>query len=309
MDKPNDLIHSCDGSMDDLPAFLRSDWEGNPASQVPDEQQPDLHEEPEIYAQVRIIGIGEIGTKMVEVLQRGRLSALAKFLVLSKEDELLVGFIAKSDLVVIVASLNEAIEDLAQWVAKTSKEAGALTLRFSEDSFRSISDGHTNTTNQLNQFEVLDASVTYYADDSDDDEDRVCHLVDPIAFHAVANLVIAVNVQGVICVDYYDIKAVFDSGHYARFAYVLAAAGADPATRLEQVLESGRLSRELAGAKRILVAMSASEVPSTGLETIYQVMNIVRRHCRDDAQIVFSMNELTECAPGTFSVGVYTVGQ
>lgn len=306
MDKPTDLIHLYDGSNDDLPAFLRPGWKG--ATEV-EEQQPTLLEEPEIYAQVRIIGIGDAGSRMVKILQRGRLSALAEFVVLDKEDDRLTWFVDGADLVVIIASLSEAADGLAQWAAKISKEAGVLTLRFSEDLRGCLPTANTISTTQIERFEFLDACVTYFQDEPEDDENRACQPVDPISFHAVADLVTAVNVQGLICTDFNDIRAVFDHGQHARFARVFAAAGADPAIRLEQVLKSGQLSRDMAEAKRILVAMSASEMQGPILETMHKVINVVRRHCRDDAHLIFSMNELTECAPGTFSVGIYTVGQ
>lgn len=304
MDKPTDLIHLYDGSMDDLPAFLKPGWKG--ATETV-EQQPTLQEEPEIYAQVRIISIGDTGSRMVKILQRGRFSALAEFVVLDKEDDRLTWFVDGADLVVIIASLNEDTDGLAQWAAKISKEAGALTLRFSEYLRGGLPTANTISATQMEQLEFLDACVTYFQDEPEDDENRACQPVDPISFHAVANLVTAVNVQGLICTDFNDIRAVFDHGQHARFARVLAAAGADPATRLEQVLESGQLSSDMAEAKRILVAMSASEMQGPILETAHKVINVVRQHCRDDAHLIFSMNELTECAPGTFSVGFYMV--
>lgn len=304
MDKPTDLIHIYDGSMDDLPAFLRPGWKG--ATEA-DEQQPTSQDKPDIYAQVRIIGIGAAGSRSVAILKLGRISALAEFLVLDNEDKRLSQFVVGADLVIIIASLNEANDGLAQWATKISKDAGAITLRYSADLPGDMPDAHTVFATQMEQLEFLDACVTYFQDELEDGENGACRQTDPISFHAVANLVTAVNVQGVICVDYADIRAVFDRARHARFAHVLAAAGADPAMRLEQVLKSGQLSRDMAVAKRILVAMSAPEWQSPSLETVHKVINVVRRHCRDDAYMIFSMNELTECAPGTFSVGIYTV--
>lgn len=307
MDKTTDLIHTYDGSIDDLPAFLRPGWEGKSAAIKTDEQQPTLQDEFEINAQVRIIGIGGAGAKVIEMLDTGRLSALAKFIVLDTQDDRLAGFVDGADLVVIIASLDESDAGITQWAAKISKEVGALTLRFSGDLLWGLSDARNVFENQMEQFEFFDASVNYLYDESEGSEKMSSQLINSISFHAVANIVTAVNVRGLFCVDFYDIRSIFDHGRRAKFAHVLIAAGVDPATRLKQELELGQLRHELAVAKRVMVTMLASQAQYPSVESIHKMINVVRRHCPDDVQMLFSMNEVAEYATGTFSLGIYTV--
>jgi cell division protein FtsZ len=179
-------------------------------------------------------------------------------------------------------------------VAQIAKEMGILTVGvvskpfdFEGNKRRALAEvGATELEAEVDSLIVVLNEKLFEVMGEDAEMDKCFQCVDDVLHNAVAGIAEIINVDGLVNVDFEDVKTVMGEQGKAMMG-TAAVSGVDRARlAAEQAVASPLLEGvDLSGARGVLVNITASR--SLKLAETKEVMNTIRSYAADDATVIF----------------------
>ncbi|CAG7599366.1 cell division protein FtsZ [Candidatus Vallotia tarda] len=179
-------------------------------------------------------------------------------------------------------------------VAQISKEIGILTVGVVSKPFefegskrmRTAEAGAQNLESHVDSLIVVLNDKLFDVMGDDAEMDKCFQCADDVLHNAVAGIAEIINVDGLVNVDFEDVKTVMGEQGKAMMGTAMVSGGERARLAAEQAVASPLLEGvDLSGARGMLVNITSSR--SLRLSETREVMNTIKNYVADDATVIF----------------------
>ena len=238
----------------------------------------------------------QLGEKITKGLGAGADAEVGKKAAEEDRDEI-AEQLKNADMVFITAGMGGGTgTGAAPIVAEVAREIGALTIAVVTKPFSFEGKKRTSSAELgiKNLKERVDAIITVPNDklleiaSENLTMDQAYRYADDILRQGVQGISDLITINGVINVDFADVKTIMKSSGSALMGIGMASGENRAVTAAQQAIDSPLLESSIQGARGVLVSISASS--NLGLLEVNKAMSIIRDAADEEAQIIFGHN-------------------
>lgn len=179
-------------------------------------------------------------------------------------------------------------------VAQIAKDLGILTVGVVSKPFefegskrmRMAEEGSQNLENYVDSLIVILNEKLFEVMGEDAEMDKCFQCADDVLHNAVAGIAEIINVDGMVNVDFEDVKTVMSEQGKAMMGTAIVSGPERARLAAEQAISSPLLEGiDLSGARGILVNITSNH--SLRLSETREVMNTIKNYAADDATVIF----------------------